>query len=77
MDSDAMHMQQHESTPITTDKTSSLNGIDSSNKIINVDDEDEQAAFLNYCIEQERIDFEKSAEDKRNANIIGKYFFSK
>ncbi|CAF4309255.1 unnamed protein product, partial [Rotaria magnacalcarata] len=34
-----------------------------------VDDDDEEAAFLNHCIARESIDFEKIAEDKRNATI--------
>ncbi|CAF3809804.1 unnamed protein product [Adineta steineri] len=63
VDSDAMQAQQ--STPTTSEATPPINN---TNKIINVDD-DEQAAFLNHCIEQERIDFEKCAQDKRNANI--------
>lgn len=36
-----------------------------------VDDDDIQAVFLNSCIERESIDFEKSVEDKRKANING------
>lgn len=63
MDSDAILHQQQDSTPPST------------GPVINVDDEDEQAAFLNRCIEKETIDFEKSAQDKRNAAIDGKSFF--
>lgn len=37
------------------------------------DDEDAQATYLNKCIdiETEKLDFEKSVEDKRNATIDG------
>jgi hypothetical protein len=62
-----MQIQQ---TQIIPTKTESVNGTTT----ITVDDEDEQAAFLNHCIEKETIDFEKSLEDKRNATIDGKYF---
>ncbi|CAF0929432.1 unnamed protein product [Adineta ricciae] len=57
VDSDAMQVQQ--STPTQND----------ANEVINVEDEDAQAAFLNHCIEQERIDFETSAQSKRAATI--------
>ncbi|UJR27090.1 hypothetical protein I4U23_008391 [Adineta vaga] len=63
-DSDAMQVQQ--STPTTNDNTPTQNN---TNQIVNNDDEDEQAAFLNYCIEQERIDFERSAQNKRAATM--------
>jgi hypothetical protein len=73
VDSDAMQIQQQEATPpTTTDNKSSINGVDSSNTKPNIDDEDEQAEFLNHCIERETIDFEKSVQDKRNATIDGK-----
>ncbi len=62
MDSDAL--QNPVQTPTTNVK-------------LNADDEDEQAVFLNTCIENETIDFEKSAQDKRNAKIDGKFFFFK
>ncbi len=63
-----MQIQQREaiSTPPTD-----VNDTKLSNIKLNVDDEDEQAAFLNHCIEKEAIDFEKSAQDKRNAKIDG------
>lgn len=58
MDSDALPIQQ---VAITTPTSA-----------VKVDDEDEQATFLNNCIKNETIDFEKSAEDKRNATVDGK-----
>jgi len=67
MDSDAI---QNPAQAQTTD----VNGTNLSNIKLNVDDEDEQAVFLNICIENETIDFEKSAQDKRNAKIDGKVF---
>lgn len=63
VDSDAMQAQQ--STPTQND----------ANEVVNVEDEDAQAAFLNHCIEQERIDFERSAQSKRAATVIGKHWF--
>ena len=71
-----MQLQQQEATPppSTTDNKSSINGTNSLNTKAKIDDEDEQAAFLNYCIERESIDFEKSAQDKRNTTIDGKLF---
>ncbi|CAF1000741.1 unnamed protein product [Rotaria sordida] len=60
MDSDAMQVQQQDTTP--TPPSSIITQI-------NIDDEDEQAAYLNHCIEKESIDFEKVAQDKRNATI--------
>jgi hypothetical protein len=62
MDSDAMQNPPQESTPTSTNL---------SNMKLNVDDEDDQAVFLNDCIKKETIDFEKSAQDKRNAKIDG------
>ena len=58
MDSDALPIQQ---VAITTPTS-----------VVKADDEDEQATFLNNCIKNETIDFEKSAEDKRNATVDGK-----
>jgi hypothetical protein len=65
MDSEAMQNLPQESTAITT----AVNGTKLST--IKIDDEDEQAVFLNDCINKESIDFEKSAQDKRNAKIDG------
>jgi phage-related protein len=67
MDSSPMQNQQQIISTPTTD----VNGTNLSNIKLNVDDEDEQAVFLNHCIEKETIDFEKSAQDKRNAKIDG------
>ncbi len=67
-----MQAQQQEVTsipPLTT--TTDVNDTNLSNIKLNVDDEDEQAVFLNNCIEKETIDFEKCAQDKRNAKIDG------
>lgn len=63
-----MQLQQQEvnsTPPSTTDALTKLN----------VDDEDDQVVFLNNYIEKETIDFEKSAQDKRNAKIDGKHFY--
>lgn len=37
-----------------------------------VEDDDAEAKFLNDCIKRDSLDFEKSVEDKRKANIDGK-----
>ena len=42
------------------------------NAKVPVDDDDEEAAFLNHCIERESIDFERIAEDKRHDIVEGK-----
>lgn len=68
MDSDAI-TQPTQGTPTTTADT---NGSSLTESKITIDDEDAQAVFLNNCIEKESIDFEKSAQDKRNAKIDGK-----
>ena len=47
--------------------------INPSNAKVPVDDDDEEAAFLNHCIEREAIDFEQIAEDKRNAIVDGRF----
>ncbi len=68
MDSDAVQ------NPTQT-QTTDVNGTNLSSIKLNVDDEDEQAVFLNNWIKNETIDFEKSAQDKRNAKIDGKDFY--
>lgn len=65
MDSDAIAQS---SRTTTTD----INGSNPPDVKIIIDDEDAQAVFLNNCIQKESIDFEKSAQDKRNAKIDGR-----
>ena len=68
MDSDALPIQQ---VAISTPNNPSSDN-DTPSSAVKADDEDEQATFLNNCIKNETIDFEKSAEDKRNATVAGK-----
>ena len=67
MDSDAMQLQPS--------ATNSDNGTPVFNSKASLEDDDEQAAFLNSCIENETIDFEKIALDKQNARIDGSSFW--
>ena len=62
-----------DSDPIQNPVSTPTTDVNGTNVKHNADDEDEQAVFLNSCIQNETIDFEKSAQDKRNAKIDGKF----
>ena len=61
-----------DSDPVQQTSTTNVNG---TRVKANGVDEDEQAVFLNNCIKNETIDFEKSAQDKLNAKIDGKIIY--
>ena len=64
-------MQAQQAAGTTPTNPSSDNGTPTSHSKVIADDEDDQVVFLNQCIENETIDFEKSVQDKRNATIDG------